>query len=404
MPTNAAGVAKQVRYKVEATFGTAPGASGAQLLRRTQSSLDLSKDGYESNEIADHRQVQDFRHGVRRVAGNLAGELSPATYKDFVAAVVRRDFTALTAISGASITISGSGPTYTVARAAGSWLTDGVKIGHIGRLSVGSFNAANLSKNLMVTAVTALNLTVMPLNGVALVAEGPIATSTFTVIGKQTWAPASGHTDKSFSIEHYFSDIVQSELFLGCKPTGMEINLPPTGMATVGFPIMGKDVTNAASAYYTSPTAATATGIVAAVNGVLLVGGVAVAICTGVSFKVEGGHVSEPVVGSNTVPSIDPGRIRVSGQFSAFFQDATLRDYFINETEITLAVALSTSNAAAADFIAFTLPRLKVNSAPKDDGDKSIIATHTFTGLYNATGGAGISSEQTTLLVQDSAA
>ena len=40
--TIAAGVAKQLRYKVEATFGTAPGASGAQVLRRVNSNLDLS--------------------------------------------------------------------------------------------------------------------------------------------------------------------------------------------------------------------------------------------------------------------------------------------------------------------------------------------------------------------------
>jgi hypothetical protein len=92
---------------------------------------------------------------------------------------VRRAFAAVAAITGLSITIAGSGPTYTVTRAAGSWLTDGVKVGQVGRLTAGSFNAANLNKNLVI-CVTATVLTVMPVNGVALVAEGPIAAATWT--------------------------------------------------------------------------------------------------------------------------------------------------------------------------------------------------------------------------------
>jgi hypothetical protein len=38
-----------------------------------------------------------------------------------------------------------------VARSAGSWLTDGIKIGQVGRLTAGGFNAANSNKNLLVT-------------------------------------------------------------------------------------------------------------------------------------------------------------------------------------------------------------------------------------------------------------
>ena len=82
--TIAAGVAKQLRYKVEATFGTAPGASGAQVLRRVNSNLDLSKDTYQSAEIRTDYQIADMRHGVRRVGGNIKGEISPGTYKDFM--------------------------------------------------------------------------------------------------------------------------------------------------------------------------------------------------------------------------------------------------------------------------------------------------------------------------------
>lgn len=402
--TNASGVAKQVRYKAEATFGTAPGASGAQLLRRVSSSLDLKKDTYQSAEIRSDYQIADFRHGVRRVGGAINGELSPGTYKDFIAAALRKAFAAVSAISSLSITVSGSGPTYTAARGAGSWLTDGIKIGMVGRFTAGSLNAANLNKNLLVTGVTASNLTVMPLNGVALVAEGPIASCTFTPTGKQSYTPTTGHTDDSFAIEHWYSDISQSELFTGCKVNSIDIGLPPTGMATIGMDFLGKDITAGASQYYTSPTAATSTGIVAAVNGILLVGGVPVAICTGVSLKIDGGYSADPVVGANTVPAVVPGRVNVTGQFTAYFADGTLRDNFINEDEISLIAVLTTSNAANADFIGFTIPRLKVGGASKSDGEKSIVATFPFQALFNSAGGAGIATEQTTLVVQDSQA
>src|SRR6185369_12106217 len=103
--TIATGVAKRLKYKVESTWGTVPSASGSQALRRVTSGLALKKQTYESAELLATYQRQDFRHGIRSVEGPINGEISPGTYKDFMAAAVRRAFTAVTAITGASITI-----------------------------------------------------------------------------------------------------------------------------------------------------------------------------------------------------------------------------------------------------------------------------------------------------------
>jgi hypothetical protein len=405
----ATGVAKQVRYKVEATYGTPPGAASAQLLRRVQSTLDLSKDTYQSNEIRDDYQIADFRHGVRKVAGSLNGELSPKTYADFIAAALRRDFAAVSAITALSITIAagsllGGMQTYTVTRAAGDFLTGGIKIGDVVRLTAGTFNVNNLNKNLMVVGLTATIATVVALNATALTAEGPIASATLSVVGKKTYVPTSGHTDKSFSVEHWFSDVAQSEVFTGCKVNTVGIKLPATGMATIDVGLVGKDLVTATSQYYTSPTAATATGVVAAVNGVLVVGGVPMAICTGIDLNIEGGYSGEAVVGANTVPNQFPGRVKASGQFTAYFENGTLRDAFLNETEINLIVVMTANNDAAADFIGFTLPRLKLGGASKGDGESAIVATFPFQALFNSAGGTGVNSEKTTLVVQDSQA
>lgn len=400
----ASGIAKQVRYKAESVYNTAPGASGAQSLRRVESSINVEKDTYASAELRTDYQISDFRHGTRRTAGPIKGELSPQTYADFMAAALRKDFVAGVSAASVSLTIAGAGP-YTVTRATGSWLTDGFKAGDVVRITAGSVNASNLNKNLYVVSLTATVLTVVVPNASALVAEGPIASCTCSVTGKKTYTPTTGHTDKSFAIEHWFSDIAQSELYLGCKASALDIQLPPTGLATIGVDVMGSgSVTTGTSAYYTSPTSPTTTGIAAAVNGLLYIGATAVATCTGLSLRVDGGYSGDPVVGSNFMPGIFPGRVNVTGQFTAYFENATFRDAFLNETELALSALLTSDNAAAANFLAFNLPRIKLGSASRSDGEKGLILTASFQGLYNGSGGSGISSEATTLSIQDSAA
>ena len=303
-----------------------------------------------------------------------------------------------------SVTIAGTGPTYTVTRAAGSYLTDGFKRGDVTRLSVGALNAANINKNLLITGLTTLTATVRVLNSVAMVAEGPVASTTMTVIGKKTFAPATGHTNKSFSVEHWFSDVPASEVYSGCQPTKIEISLPPTGLATISIPVMGQNVTTAVGQYFTSPTAASVTGLTAAVNGDILVGGVAVATLTGLTLSIESNRSGDPVVGSSVIPTRFPGRILVSGQATAYFEDTVLRDAFLNETEIEIMVVLTSDETATSNFIAFTLPRCKLGGSSKSDGEGGIVQTIPFQALLPTTGGAGIANELTTISVQDSAA
>ena len=71
---------------------------------------------------------------------------------------------------------------------------------------------------------------------------------------------------------------------------------------------------------------------------------------------------------------------------------------------MSLVAALSASPAAAADFLALSLPRVKFGDASKDDGDKAIVQTLPFTALLNVAGGSGTSSEESTIAFQDSQA
>lgn len=404
--TIAVGPAKQVRFKKETAWGTAAGTSGGQLLRRVTSDIDLSKETYESNELTSTYQLIDYRHGMRKVGGTLKGELSPGSYSAFVGSALRRDFSTVTASTSLSLTIAGTGPTYTISRGtSGSFLTDGWKVGMVTRITVGTgLTASNLNKNLLITSLVAGTATVIPGGDGALTAEGPIASCTMVPTGKITYVPATGHTNDSYTIEHWFSDIAQDEYFTGCKIASLDLSLPPTGMATIDIAVMGKDMTDGTAAYFSSPSAATTTGVLAAVNGVLQVNGATVAVVTGLSIKVDGGMTTGAVVGSNYTPDVFPGRVKVTGQLSAYFQDATLRDLFLDETTFAISAVFFTGTSSNADFIAVTLPACKAGGATKSDGEQGLQLTMPFQALYNSSGGSGISSEATTIWIQDSQA
>ena len=396
----ASGIAKRVTYKKETTFGTLAGATGGQVIRRVSSDFNLSKETYQSEEIRTDYQIADFRHGVRSVEGNISGELSCGTYSDFMASAVSRNFTAITPSALGSTTIANVAATYTVTRTTGSYLTDGLRVGNVIRLT--GFNANNKDKNLLVITLTATVATVIVLNGTALTPETVASGGTYAATGKTTYAPSIGHTDDSYTIEQFYSDISQSEVTTGNKVNTMGLALPATGLVTADFGFMGQDLKQTgAVSYFTNPTAQGATGIFAAVNGALIANGAVIALVTGLNININRNMTSDAVVGSSIKPEIYEGRISVDGDFSTLFQDRTFSDYFNNETEVSLVCAVTENNTATANFMTFTLPRIKLSTDTKDDGEKGIVSQNSFQALK----GTGLNGfEATTIMIQDSAA
>lgn len=394
------GINKQVRYKKETAWGTLAGNTGGNVLRRVTANFNLEKETYQSGEIRTDYQIQDMRHGVRSATGSLSAELSPGSYADFFAAALAKSFAAVTLGAAVSTTVTVAGSVYKLIRSTGSWITDGVKVGTVVR-ATGLTATADNNKNLLVTAVTATDLTVVPLNGVALTAQPTGTSVTLSAPGKKTLAPLTGHTDDSFTFEEWYSDIAQSEVFTGCKVNTAALSIPSTGLVTTDFGFMGKDLAQTGtSAYFTAPTAQGTTGIFASVNGVLAINGVAVAVVTDASININRNMQNATVVGSNSIAEMFEGRIAVDGSFSAYFENGSIRDLFKDEVEASLIIALTTSNAANSDFVSITLPRIKVNSNTKADSESGIIAQHSFTALLNS---AVAGTEQTTIAIQDSA-
>ncbi|MFZ6773029.1 phage tail tube protein [Undibacterium sp. SXout7W] len=405
MPNIAQGINKKVAFKRQTGVGVQASTSAAQYLRRKQSIFTLKRDTYNTqDEIASHQQLISERLGAQMVDGKLSGLLSPGTYSDWLSALLRRDFTAGASATAVSITVAGTGP-YTLTRAAGSYLADGFKIGDVIRLSVGSLNAANINKNFLITGLTALVATGIPLNGVSLVAEGPITGCTVTTQGKKTFTPAAGQTNIYYTVEEFNTDISTSEVSTDVKVGQVALKLPGTGNAEVDFTLVGLNQTSGAVQYFTSPTVETTSNVLSTATGALILNGVQNTIVTSIDLTINGQETPmDGVVGSNSRPDIYRKKLLVSGSFSAMLSDSTIDTLFRNETETTLVVALTADRTSNADFISIVLPRLKVKSSTTDDGEKGIVGTYEFTALYNFSGGAGTNSEQTTMSVQDTLA
>lgn len=395
----AKGISKKVSFRKETTWGTLASASGAKYLRRVKSNFNLTKATYESQEIRTDYQVADMRHGIRSADGTIDGELAPGSYSDLIGSVLARNFTT-GATATASVTIAASGTLFTITRSTGSFITDSFLVGSIVRLTGAGLNAANAGNNALVVSLSAGALTVVQLSTTAFVPEGPIAAVTIAVVGKQTYAPLTGHTDDSYTVEEWYSDIGQSEVYTGMKVGSADIKLPATGLVTCNFALKGKDMAQTGtSQYFTSPTASGTNGVFGSVSGALVVNGTPVALITQLDFKVDRGLAAADVIGSNVAADIFTGRIRVTGNFSTYFQDGVFRDYFNAENVISLVVALSTGTDTNADVISFTLPKVKVGSATAADSEMGIVRSHTFTALINSDVSAGLAP--TTIMVQD---
>lgn len=396
----AKGVAKTVAIKKESAWGTLPGATGAQVLRRVTADFNLSKEAYQSEEINPTFQTSSMRHGVRSVEGSISAELSPGTYSEIIGAVLAKDFAAGGTATGISLTIATSGSFFTLTRAAGSWLTDGFYVGNIIRLTGAGLNAANVGNNLLILTLTATVATVMVLSSTPLIAEGPVATVSASVVGKQSFVPSTGHTDASFSVEQWFSDISQSEVFTGLKPASVSLDLPSTGLVGASFSFMGKDLGRTGTTqYFTTPTGITTTDVMASVSGAVVVNGVPVALVTSMSLEIARNQEMATVVGSNLNADIFVGRINATGNMSVYFTDAAFRDYFDKEQKISIVVALTTGLDKNAQAISIALPRVLLNSASKTDSELGLTQSMDFQALQNTATTAGL--VPSTVLIQD---
>lgn len=402
----AQGINKQVAIKIQTALGTAATGGTGQLLRRESSTNTLKKDTYANNEIVSHQQSTGKTHGLRSVDVALNGVLSAGSYSTVMGSVLRDTFAAITAISSLSLTFGGTAGAYTIG-GTGLMVSGGWKIGDVIRVTAGTLLPADiLNKNLLITALSNTSIGVKPLNGSTITVSGTaIAACTITYPGKKAFPPETGHTKDYWTIEDWQTDISQSEVFSDVMLGKLDIGLPATGNATIAISGAGLNRKISTTRSLTAPNAETTSSPLAAINGVLIVNGVAVTNLTGITLAIDGKVASVgAVVGANVSPDIQRGTLEVSGSFTAFYENETLSTLFDNATPINLVAVVTDTSAANSEFVSFSMSSIVLDGDGKDDGDKAIVRTYPFTARINTAGSATLANDKTIITIQDSLA
>lgn len=374
-------VTTTIAYAAESTYGVSALPANGKALRRVSSTIATAKDTFKSAEVRPDQMVSDMRHGLHKVGGTVACELSTQSYDDLLAALLRGTWTAGVTASQTdftSVTASASAGTFT--NGSGSWITKGFKPGDVVRFA-GLTQAGNNAKNFRILSLTASDLSVYP-PPLDMTAESNF---TVAVVGQKLLV---GQAQPSFTIEQNYPDIDVSEVFTGMRVDKGQFKLPVNGMATVDFDFIGQDgkvLNGGAAPYFTSPTAAPTTGILAGPSGSIEVGGISQGVITACDFMVSHSCVAPAVVGSVISPNVYYGRTEITGTISAYLQDASLVNAFLAETEVDIVVQLDAAPPAGggpSEFLCFGFHRVKFTGATKTiAGDNGVIVTLPFESL-----------------------
>lgn len=364
----------------EVTYGTTPATPTFKTIRHTGTTLGLTKSTMISEELRADRQIHDFRHGTKQTGGDVMGELSYGTYDDFLEAalcgtwaVKAAPYIAVTisaAASDNSINDSGAGlPVLT----AGDTVTIAGFTGTVGN---------NRARAVVVTS-TASKMVIS--GGAALVDDAAGESVTITAL---TYVLKAGTTRRSFSVLRNFTDLGAGakgfHLFTGQEINKLSLTVAVNAIVKAVFSFVGKnfatpsDTAPASSSY----TAANTKPVIDTFSGVIYEGGSPIAVVTELSLTLENGIEPRFVVGSDTTIRPSIGRSNLTGQVTAYFEDASLLEKFINETESSLLFTLE--DDVSGDVLRFTLPRIKYNGGqPDTQGQGSITLPCPIQALYS---------------------
>ncbi|MBP7548675.1 MAG: hypothetical protein KA761_00195 [Gemmatimonadaceae bacterium] len=375
-------------------FGTPALANSGKYLRRVSSSLIPAKESFQSNEARPDYQVSDLRHGLRRASGGIQGELSTQTYDDWVEAAMRGTWTAGAATTQATLgtaTFANTGTNVgTVTFSLGDPVAVGFRVGDVIRFTSGV--VTNLNQNFRIVSFGGASNRTVTVAG-PIVAEAAVSTWAGGVAGRKL---SNGVLKRSFTIEQIYDDLDTSERYVGCRIGGFQISAPPGAMATISFDVLGQGfsaLSGVSSPYFTTIAAAPNTGIMAGPNGSMRAAGAERAIVTGFDFSMTNGLSSQAVVGSNTAPDVFYSRQVMTGNISAYFDDLTLVNAFINESEVDIVVVLESGAAAPYDFLTMNMQRVKFSGISRQiQTEDGVIVSFPFQALLKtaATGYDGV--------------
>jgi len=371
-----------VVYEAESAFDTpASGAGGFVFRANASPGMKLDRALIESGEIRSDGKPQATRLGSKSLAATYEADLSVGTFDPLLEAITRGTWQAAVAITQTAMTSVTTG-TNTIVAAAGSWITQGVRVGDIIR-GTGFPDAGNNGRNLRVTGVVTLTITVAE---TLVVNASPDSSFTITILKKLIMGTTP--VRRSFTFEEQQGDLTFSKQGSGLRVSSLRLVGQPNGMAKITLGLVGADMVSAVSPIFTTPTLTTSIGLTW-LDAAVRVNGVDRVNLTAFDMLFDIGAEGLPVIGSNKTPDVFEDRAKVNGSFSSTLTNDSDLTTFTGETEFEFQAGLVEPDSEPKDGIWLFMPRLKY-TGHDDSGVGQKGAKIVTLPWYAATKGAGV--------------
>lgn len=363
-------------YAEEVTCGITPVSPAWKSLRFTSGNMQLTKDSVQSSELDGSREIADIRLGSNQTAGDISTELSYGSYDDILQAALGGTWDSGASDTAVDITVDEGTKTFT--RAAGDFVADGVEVGDLIRFA--DLLLGNNAAALVVTTVTASVVTCSQAEGLL----DEVETSDYATGDKLE----IGEARTSFSVLTHFADADggagEYHITTGVEITGFNFDVAVNAIVTGVFNTIGR----AYEADAALPSGSTFPAMVktepfAGVDGRITEAGVLIGLVTSVANTLDNAASAQFEIGSNNTSFIEQGRANSTLSLSTFFEDSTLLNKFINETETSVVIILAGTDGA----LSFTYPRvIYTTGTPDVAGEGSITQALDAQALAGASG------------------
>lgn len=351
-------------YKVQSALGSQASGSGGTVLRMAGGSgLQLTKAATESNEVRRDGMRSIGRHGTQKTAGAWVAEASIGSHDAIIEAIMRDTWATALVITEATAGLTSiTTGTNTIVAAAGSWITAGLRVGDVVRLTNHS-TAANNNKNIRLTGVTALTLTTAE----TLTADA-VADTTFTITRPKKLINFLGGTllQRYFTIDEYgvaidlstvATDFVWGSIKFSMAPNGL-IMADPGGIGTGQIAAL----TTGTSPLLTSPTETTASPL-SVVDATIRANAGDFVDLTSLDITMDITPSSPDVFGSGGIkyaPDVGTGQMGISINFTVLRKNLQFFSDFIAETPYSLSILAVENESEPKDFLSIHIPNFTI--------------------------------------------
>ncbi len=346
-----------LRFVEETAWGTTPAGPNMQALNFTSESLKSSIQTVTSETIRDDRNVSD----IVQVGGGAAGDVGfELRYADAVEELIAGAMQAAWVTTTVSAAVASARFSSTHVQADSSAL-NAIVSGQLIR-TTGATTGAN-DGDWIVTAVSVAGASARvhladASTGVAASFTSEVFAAGTRFLGRNI---RNGTTAKSYTLEKVHQDVSVAAQYTGMRVAMMGFSLESQAILNGTFAFSGKGQTVSTLSIASAVTSATTANVMNASGNVgrLWEGSNAV---TGISFQsisldLNNNPREQPKVGSDVLAGISTGRCEVTGSFTAYLEDKSLIDKYVDGTKTSLRFQVTDADG---NSYVITVPRVTI--------------------------------------------